>query len=120
MENKMKQLPSYIEYFPKKSLWEVLKQDYPLILKPLLIGFVLLTIVFVAEAKANYSFPPKDRTLVTMDVDKVNGGGGTWRCPSVYACYIKVLEAEHRGADQYCNSIVIKRNGRVVWWRNYR
>ena len=80
--------------------------------------FFILALIF-GEAKASYTFSYAD-DKVTMDVDKVNGGGGTWRCPSVQACYIKVLEAEARGANHYCNSIVIKRNGKVIWWRKYR
>jgi hypothetical protein len=65
-----------------------------------------------------YDFPFED--VVTMDVEKTNGGGGTWKCASVRDCYIKVLEAEERGANQYCETIVIKRNGRVVWARKYK
>jgi len=65
-----------------------------------------------------YDFPFND--TVTMDVEKTNGGGGTWKCASVRDCYIKVLEAEARGANQYCESIVIKRNGKVVWTRKYK
>ena len=77
--------------------------------------------VIPLHASPNYNFPLKeDNPVVTMDVDKVNGGGGTWRCPSVQACYIKILKAEARGATYYCNSIVIKRNGKVIWWRKYR
>ena len=84
--------------------------------KKLLLGIMLV----VGGAKASsLGFPYAD-DKVTMDVDKVNGGGGTWRCPSVQACYIKVLEAEARGANYYCNSIVIKRNGKVIWWRKHR
>lgn len=85
-----------------------------------ILGTIIVLGLLFGPAEASYKFPYPERESITMDVDKVNGGGGTWRCPSVYACYLKVLEAEHRGADQYCNSIVIKRNGRVVWWRNYR
>ncbi len=54
-----------------------------------------------------------------MDVEKTNGGGGTMRCPSVQACYIYTLQEEARGATQYCESITIKRNGRIVWQRKY-
>ena len=65
-----------------------------------------------------YDFPFED--VVTMDVEKTNGGGGTWKCASVRDCYIKVLESEARGANQYCETIVIKRNGKVVWSRKYK
>ena len=81
--------------------------------------FVVLLMLFGHEAEAKpYDFPFND--TVTMDVVKTNGGGGTWKCPSVRACYIRTLEAEARGANQYCESIVIKRNGKPVWWRKYR
>ncbi len=56
---------------------------------------------------------------ITMDVEKTNGGGGTYQCLTFRECYIKVLQAEERGAAQYCERITIKRNGRVVWWRTY-
>ena len=85
-----------------------------------ILGTIIVLGLLFGQAEASYKFPYSERESITMDVDKVNGGGGTWRCPSVQACYIKVLEAEARGATHYCNSIVIKRDGRVVWWRNYR
>jgi len=56
--------------------------------------------------------------LITMDVDSSNGGG-TWICESVHSCYIKVQYMEARGADQYCNSVSIKRNGRIIWSKKY-
>jgi len=82
--------------------------------------FVLLLMLFGGQAKAGnfYDFPFED--VVTMDVVKTYGGGGTWRCASVRDCYIKVLRAEARGANQYCETIVIKRNGKPVWFRKYR
>jgi len=59
--------------------------------------------------------------IITMDVVKSGKvGGGTFRCPSVRSCYIYVLRAEARGANVYCESIKIKRNGNVVWWRKYQ
>jgi hypothetical protein len=84
----------------------------------LLIICTVSIVVVANKAVANYSFPYKDKKI-TMDVVKTYGGGGTWVCPSVRACYVKVLEAEARGAAQYCESITIKRDGRVVWWRKY-
>ena len=56
-----------------------------------------------------------------MDVVKNDGikGGRTWLCKSLRECYIKVLEAEERGATQYCESITLKRDGKVVWRRDY-
>ena len=84
------------------------------------VGFVGVSLLAVKHATAGnfYDFPFED--VITMDVEKTDGGGGTWQCPSVRACYIRTLEAEARGANQYCESIVIKRNGKPVWWRKYR
>lgn len=58
---------------------------------------------------------------ITMDVVKQDGMGssGTWLCPSLRDCYIKILKAEARGAAQYCSTITIKRDGQVVWFRDY-
>jgi hypothetical protein len=80
----------------------------------------LIAIGFISnKAFANYSFPIRD--VITMEVVKQNRtGGGTYLCPSVRACYISVLKAEARGAAQYCESLQIKRNGHVVWERNYQ
>ncbi len=66
-----------------------------------------------------FSFPVTDRNIVTMDIEKTNGGGGTLKCPSVQACYIYVLKQEARGALQYCESMTIKKNGVIVWKRKY-
>lgn len=85
-----------------------------------ILGTIIVLGLLFGQAEASYKFPYPERESITMDVDKVNGCGGTWRCPSLQACYIKVLEAEARGANHYCNSIVIKRNGKVIWWRKYR
>jgi hypothetical protein len=62
-----------------------------------------------AHAKADY---------ITMDIDS-SFRSGTVLCESVQKCYIKVQQMEERGANQYCNSVVIKRNGKVVWGKNY-
>lgn len=56
---------------------------------------------------------------ITMDIIKTYGGGGTTQCPSVRACYLRVLENEVRGATEYCETITIKRNGRAIWHRDY-
>jgi len=69
------------------------------------IGLLLLS----NSAKADY---------ITMDVDS-SVRSGTVLCDSVQSCYIKTLQMEQRGAAQYCNSVVIKRDGRVVWFKNY-
>lgn len=85
----------------------------------LVLGVVLLLLVCIGEAKANYyDFPPKDR--ITMDVQMVDGASGTYVCPSARHCYIRALEYEARGAEQYCVSLVMKRNGKVIWWRKYQ
>jgi hypothetical protein len=49
-----------------------------------------------------------------------NGVSGTYTCPSARHCYIKSLQYEARGAEQYCVSLVMKRNGKVIWWRKYQ
>ena len=56
---------------------------------------------------------------VTMDVDKWHGPSGTYLCKDVKFCYIKVVSAEVRGDTYYCNSVVIKRDGHIVWFKNY-
>jgi len=70
------------------------------------------------EQKAGYGFPPRD--VVTMDVLKADGQSGTFLCPSERWCYIKSLEYEARGGEQYCVSLTMKRNGKVVWYRRYQ
>ena len=80
---------------------------------------LVLCIAIWNKAEANvYAFPPKD--VVTMDVEMANGVSGTYTCPSARHCYIKSLQYEARGAEQYCVSLVMKRNGKVIWWRKYQ
>ena len=69
------------------------------------IGLLLLS----NSAKADY---------ITMDVDS-SVQSGTVVCDSVKSCYVKTLQMEQRGSAQYCNSVTIKRDGRVVWFKNY-
>jgi hypothetical protein len=69
------------------------------------VGLLLLS----STAKASY---------VTMDIDS-SVRSGTVRCDSVRQCYVRVLHMEQRGATNYCNSVVIKRDGRIVWSKNY-
>jgi hypothetical protein len=69
-------------------------------------------------ATANYPWRESEG-FITMDVNKTYGGGGTLVCPTIKACYIRVLENEQRGATEYCESIMIKRDGIVVWQRDY-
>jgi len=56
--------------------------------------------------------------LITMDVDS-SVRSGTYKCPSVKDCVMMARYAEERGANQWCNSATIKRDGRVVWVKNY-
>lgn len=103
----------------KEKLKEIYEENKVLI-KPVLLIIFVIALIFSGDevkAKSPYSFSYSDR--ITMDVVKTYGGGGTWICPSVRSCYTKVLEAEARGALQYCESITIKRDGRIIWWRKY-
>lgn len=84
----------------------------------------LLLVVTSSFARHNwveniYDFPARD--MITMDVIKNDGvkGGGTYRCTSIYNCYMYVMAAEQRGATQYCKTITIKRDGRPVWFKRY-
>ena len=81
------------------------------------------TLIFTSlptRAGEMYAWKPPGG-IITMDVVKNDGvkGGGTWLCKSLRDCYTKVLEAEERGATQYCETITIKRDGHIVWHRNY-
>ena len=58
------------------------------------------------------------QAIVTMDVDS-SVRSGTYKCPSVKDCVMMARFAEERGATQWCNSATIKRDGRVVWVKNY-
>jgi len=58
------------------------------------------------------------QAIVTMDVDS-SVRSGTYKCPSVKDCVMMARYAEERGANQWCNSATIKRDGRVVWVKNY-
>ena len=87
---------------------------------------LLLILLFSGLANAThnwventYDFPARD--MITMDVIKNDGvkGGGTYRCTSIYNCYMYVMAAEQRGATQYCKTITIKRDGRQVWFKRY-
>jgi len=84
------------------------------IIPVLLVASLLITSVAKAET---YSEVPNG--IITMDVIKHNGAGGTWKCVTLKECYFRVLQAEERGATQYCSTIVIKRNGVPVWGRDY-
>ena len=64
---------------------------------------------------------PAKADVVTMDVVKHDGMGssGTWRCEDFYQCYLIVLSGEYRNQTSDCKTITIKRNGRVIWHRDY-
>ena len=91
-----------------------------------LLGCALCFVVVVANAhdwtyKSPYEFPVFQKDIITMDVVKNDGvrGGGTYRCTSIYKCYMYTMAAEQRGATQYCKTITIKKNGRKVWFKRY-
>lgn len=86
------------------------------------VAFIVGMLVAVSPIQASYgyNFPPRENNpVITMDVYKNGPGGGTYKCTSVVACYSYVRAAEDRGAVQYCNKIVIKRNGYPVITRDY-
>ena len=82
--------------------------------------FILLSYAEVSLANTNkYSFPYADK--ITMEtVSKGHIGGGTYVCPTIQTCYIKVLKAEARGAHLYYDSITIYKDGEILWTRDYR
>ena len=88
------------------------------------INSLLLLAAFLVGAASSsaevYAYKPPGG-IITMDVVKQDGQGssGTWLCKSLKACYTKVLEAEERGATEYCETITIKRDGVPVWHRDY-
>ncbi len=86
----------------------------------IVITIVTIAIIFFTKPSQadGYGFPPKD--VVTMDVLKADGRSGTFLCPDERWCYIKSLEYEARGGEQYCVSLTMKRNGKVVWYRRYQ
>lgn len=101
-----------VEKYKYKNSWT---QDLKWCTIPILLVFSL-----VLPAKAHTTGYYHKHELVTMDVVKSDGySSGTFRCPTVRDCYLKVLEAEERGARQYCQSVTIKRNGKTVWFRGY-
>jgi len=91
-------------------------------IKHIVIGVLLaivlwMGLVFLASAKANAYTAP----YVTMDVDsRLGWASGTYVCKDARTCYMLVRSAEARGAHQYCNSVVMKRDGHVIWFKNYK
>lgn len=80
-------------------------------LKGILIAVALWTGIIMLSNNA--------RANVTMDVDKWHGPSGTYRCVDAKACWLLWKSAEHRGETYYCNSVIIKRDGKVIWFKNY-
>jgi len=78
----------------------------------------IITIFFAFVIWMSLSHHAKATDVITMDVDS-SLTSGTYLCESVQQCYIMVLYAEERGAPMYCNKVSIKRNGRIVWTKNY-
>ena len=74
-----------------------------------LVLWTILSTMIVSSAYAN----------VTMDVDKWNGPSGTYLCKDVKTCWLLYRAAEVRGDTYYCNSVAIKRDGRIVWYKNF-
>jgi len=62
----------------------------------------------------NYAY-----AYVTMDVDKWHGASGTYKCINMRTCWLLYRAAEVRGDTYYCNSVVIKRDGKIVWFKNF-
>ena len=89
-------------------------------LKWLVVGLIVALVWSISSKHSHakttdYGFPP-----VTMDVLKADGRSGTFLCPSERWCYTKALEYEARGGEQYCVSLTMKRDGKVVWYRRYQ
>ena len=86
-------------------------------LKGILIAGVLWTgLILMGNAHAYGTYP---KGTITMDVDKWNGPSGTYVCKDVKTCWLLYRAAEVRGDTYYCNSAVIKRDGKVVWFKNF-
>ena len=90
-------------------------------IKGVAVALVLWTglITLGNSAKADEAPWHSTNEYVTMDVIKTYGGGGTLRCPSARDCYVRVLQNQQRGITEYCESVTIKQNGRVIWHRDY-
>lgn len=85
------------------------------------VGIMIIIAACFGEAKASpYGFPPTpEQPEVLMHIQYKHGGGGTHKCSDLRDCYVKHLNYEARGAEQYCRKIVITEDGVVRWWRKY-
>ena len=93
----------------------------------IILTLIILFLTFHTHAshdwtqQSPYNFPVFQKDIITMDVVKNDGvrGGGTYRCTSIYKCYMYTMAAEQRGATESCKTITIKKNGRKVWFKRY-
>ena len=79
----------------------------------------MIALAIVVMVLLGLSIMSPAQALVTMDVDKWNGPSGTFVCKDVKTCWLLYRAAEVRGDTYYCNSAVIKRDGTVVWYKNF-
>lgn len=87
----------------------------------LTLAFILFVASSPLHASQNYGFPPTPpQPTVLMHIEYSYGGGGTYKCADLRDCYVKHLDFEARGAEQYCRKIVITEDGVVRWWRKYQ
>ena len=78
-------------------------------------GLLIAIIVMLLSATLyNYA-----NANVTMDVDKWNGPSGTYVCKDEKTCWMLYRAADAQGDTYYCNSVSIKRDGKIVWFRNF-
>jgi len=81
-------------------------------MKGILIALALWTILSTMIVSSAYA-------KVTMDVDKWNGPSGTYVCKDAKTCWMLYRAAEIRGDTYYCNSVVMKRDGKIIWFKNF-
>lgn len=81
-------------------------------------GGVIATVIVLTSLILMVFGSKPASALITMDVNS-SVRSGTYVCPSVKDCVMMARYAEERGATQWCNSATIKRDGRVVWVKNY-
>lgn len=66
-----------------------------------------------------FGVAPSVYANITMDVDMWHGASGTYKCVDIKACWLLYRAAEMRGDTYFCNSVIIKRDGKVVWYKNF-